>query len=442
MAVDAWLDACPGFTTVRKNELRKVAEDTYGLLTSQNIHKSKYGKNKMFMKDETYPEYKYPRLINSRHDAFKVRTGPIFKLIEQQLFALPWFIKHTPVDLRSAEILRDLTQDGAKIVGTDYTSFEALFTKELMECCEMQLYRYMTQLLPDRDWYPLVHTALTGQNVCDNKFFTAKLNATRMSGEMCTSLGNSFMNLMVFLFIAQKNDLKSVKGRVEGDDGIFTFYGKVPTSADFEELGLFIKIVEYDKVTEGSFCGIIADDVELINIREPIEALLDFNYTTCEYACTSFKVKMELLRAKAFSMKYQYDGCPILHSVANWGLRMTDGYRFRLNNKLSAYEREKFDRLYSRHKQNLPMRKPGLKTRLLMEKRFKITIAQQLYLENLYDCKNDLLPICDAVLLALTNFSQRDYYNRFVTYVEAGKAAAFGSMYHRMKYQSGFSLLV
>lgn len=57
----------------------------------------KHFRVKSFMKDETYPEYKHARAINSRSDEFKTLVGPIFKLIEKELFKLDWFIKKVPV---------------------------------------------------------------------------------------------------------------------------------------------------------------------------------------------------------------------------------------------------------------------------------------------------------------------------------------------------------
>lgn len=438
--MDTWL-ASTNYTLARKNELRKVYEETFGLVNPSTSTKSKYLKCNMFMKDESYDTYKYPRLINSRHDAFKVRTGPVFKLIEEQLFSLPWFIKHTPVDERPAEILREVHQDGAKVVGTDYSSFEALFTKQLMLACEMRLYKYMTQNIGDREWYPLVEKVLAGKNYCQGKYFSVTLDATRMSGEMCTSLGNSFMNLMAFLFIGEQIGLKSIKGRVEGDDGVFSFFGRLPTTDDFEKLGLIIKIVEYEGVTVGSFCGIIADPDELINICEPISVLLSTPYTTSQYAGASRKKAMGLLRAKAMSMIYQYPGCPILDSYARYLLRMTYGYRFVLNNRMSVFEKARFLLSYRKFKDQLPCKKCGIKTRMLMEKVFKVSIETQKYLEEMFDNRMTLEPIRDQVMINLCSSVQREYYCKYFTYVEIGLDPPFGENYYRAKYSGALDIL-
>lgn len=83
-------------------------------------------------------------MINSRTDEFKTLTGPTFKLIEKQVFANPWFIKNVPVRERCDYIVERLYKPGMKYYSSDYTSFEALFTPEIMRVVERELYHYMT----------------------------------------------------------------------------------------------------------------------------------------------------------------------------------------------------------------------------------------------------------------------------------------------------------
>ncbi len=366
-----------------------------------------------------------------------MRTGPIFKLIEEKLFALEWFIKHTPTNERVTEILRELNQLGAKIVSTDYTSFEALFTKEFMDATELELYRYMTQNLPDQEWIDIVTEALTGINSCDFANFSIDIEATRMSGEMCTSLGNSFANLMAFLFICEEAKCESVKGRVEGDDGIFTYFGRTLTSKDFEELGLIIKIQEHDVVTEASFCGIIADADELINIRNPIEALLDFGWTTQQYEHSNLRTRMGLLRAKALSMKYQYNGCPVLEYAARYALRMTEGFEPKWNSYLSTYElqRKKINEVDGKY----PIKDPGIKTRLLAEKMFNLSVETQKVIETYFEKCDRLQPIDLRVIDELVNKDQKHYYDNYVCNVGLDTSSSLVN-YRRTDYCGAINL--
>jgi hypothetical protein len=415
-----WLANSP-YPLWRKRELQEIDDDYWGCITPENVSRlskglptiNQYCKLNSFVKDETYPTYKSARSINSRTDQFKVRVGPIFKLIEHELFALPYFIKHTPVDERATEIKRELFQAGSKIIGTDYTSYESVFTKEYMETCEFQLYHYMTQNLPDQDWYQIVTKTLAGRNHCQyrNKF-TLVVDATRMSGEMCTSLGNSFSNLMSMLFIAEELKLESVRVRVEGDDGLSTFFGTTPTALDFEEIGLIIKIDEYETLTEGSFCGIIADEDEMINVTDPIRTLLDFGWTSREYVDAGLKKKLQLLRAKSLSLAYQYPGCPILSSLAQYGLRMSKDAHIYMKN-MNTWQRDRFSQLYEKHKDNVPFRETGFKTRLLVEKRYGISISDQLNIESYLDNKNDLSPISNQAVMSNCHVDVVDYYSKY-----------------------------
>lgn len=420
---DKWIDNTP-YPFWKKQAFRTVYDDTYGFINAENIHTvdsktgiihvNRYCKVNSFQKDETYPTYKAARAINSRADAFKVRTGPIFKLIEKELFAKPYFIKHTPVDDRAQEVLRELYQECSKIIGTDYTAYESLFTKMFMEACEFQLYDYMTSEIEDQEWVKIVKTTLSGPNHCQfrNKF-TMVVDATRMSGEMCTSLGNSFANLMSMMFIAEETGMTNLKARVEGDDGIFTFYGPTPTAKDFAEIGLIIKIDEYDDLTEGSFCGIIADSDEMINVTDPICSMLDFGWTTRQYADASQSKRLELLRSKALSLVYQYPGCPVLSSLGQYGLRITEGSKYHLGT-MNEYEREIFNQMLEKFEDKIPHKEVGRKTRLLVEKKFGLSVEDQISIESYLDNKTDLSPIDCSAVLSNCNIDSQDYYQRYV----------------------------
>jgi len=151
-------------------------------------------------KDETYPDIKPLRLINAREDFSKGFLGPIFSSIEHQVCKLPWFIKYIPVQDRPRAIMDKLIREGAMYVCTDYTSFEAHFEPHIMWALEEPLYRFMCVDLPaeERDGFMRFwHEHVRGKNKLD---IADQLNCTlpgvRMSGEMNTSLGNGWCNLV------------------------------------------------------------------------------------------------------------------------------------------------------------------------------------------------------------------------------------------------------
>jgi hypothetical protein len=279
------------------------------------------------MKDETYPEYKHARAINSRSDEFKCASGPFFKCIEKTLFTLDWFIKKVPIADRPSYIKNRLERMGVSYFAADYTSFESLFTKKLMQTCEFVLYEHCVSEHPlGRAWLSLISEALLGRNVCSFKLFNVSVNATRMSGEMNTSLGNGFSNLMFLLFLCQENGMTDVLAVIEGDDSAASGCGKWPSVEDFAKLGLVIKVDMSDSIEEMSFCGLVFDSDECLNVTDPREVLASFGWTSAGYkAMKQNKLKL-LLRCKALSLAHQYPGCPIISSLAQYGLRVTRGY--------------------------------------------------------------------------------------------------------------------
>lgn len=385
----------------RKDELREVYETHVAINPTQPND----ALVKTFMKDESYPAFKQARAINARSDAMKVRFGPIFKLIEEVVYSRPEFIKHVPVAERAKYIMDYVYREGAEYVATDYSSFEALFTAHVMENCEFILYDYMTQFLPEHDQFMRdVRNVLAGTNKMLAHVLRAALGATRMSGEMCTSLGNGFSNLMFFLFLSEEVGYTNVRIVVEGDDGLATGTGRPPTTEDFASLGLIIKLEKHLDLSKASFCGLIFDGVDQLVVTDPLEVLAEFGWVAAQYAAAKRTKKLALLRCKALSLAHQYPGCPIIASLANYGLRVTRSIDIRRtveNRTFSWWEREQ---LYAALKDEKKIRlvDPPLNTRLLVAEQYGIPVECQLtverYLDSLVSPTVLILPTLDSIV--------------------------------------------
>lgn len=414
-SVETWLEST-SYSRARKEELLRkwnACCESGGIRS-----KRRYTQCKSFMKDEVYPTFKHPRAINARADEFKCFSGPIFKLIEKQLFQHPAFIKRVPVADRPQYIRDRVGRNGARYIATDYTSFEALFTKQLMESCEFQLYQYMTQHLVESFWFRVIADILGGSNTCIFKEFVVYLKATRMSGEMCTSLGNGFSNLMFMLFVCFVKGCRNVVGVVEGDDGLFSMTGTPPTEEDFKELGLIIKAVVHDNLETASFCGLIFDPDDLVNISDPFKVLATFGWTTARYLRAKKSTKIHLLRAKALSILHQYSGCPVLQELGKYVLRCTANYgplgasvEIFLRTQ-DAYHKSVFEGLIF---EDVGKKSVPFNTRLLMQRAFGLSIESQLaaesYLRGLNTIQNLVFPWEDSVPV-----DQTTYWNRYVTW--------------------------
>jgi hypothetical protein len=415
-SVQAWL-AGTNYPEWRKNELRAKLDAT------DDLRDPKLYECSSFMKDEDYLEFKHGRGINSRSDQFKCLVGPIFKLIEEVVYKDHHFIKHVPVAKRP-EYIRDLLlAEGVRYFASDYTAFEALFVRELMEACEFELYLFMTEHLSEFQWFKSIcEEVLAGENICNFKTFKVVLQAVRMSGEMCTSLGNGFTNLMAMLFVCQRKGSSYVEGVVEGDDGLFAINGPPPSAEDFAELGLVIKLEEHDNISSASFCGLVFDPTDLVNIADPRKILAGFGWTCGKYSNAKPKILSSLLRCKALSLAYQYPGAPVLQALAKYGLRVTDDTRtckmLRAVNGRSAFDEWHRRQILEAIAYGVPVfREVPIRTRLLMEEKFGLSVADQLRIEAYLDSLDTVQPLkIDEYLFPV---QWAEYWARYVQVLPA-----------------------
>lgn len=383
-SVETWLETT-SYSRKRKDDLLKLS--LLQLPLNSDIGDEEYFV-KSFPKDEHYKSYKVLRAINSRTDEFKVRVGPIFKLIEQEVFKDDKFIKHIPVQDRPKYIYDKCFGPNKHYVETDYTAFESLFTREIMSKVEFVLYEHMVSKLPNGgEFMKTIRRAMLGINHCRFKTLTIEVPATRMSGEMCTSLGNGFSNLMFMLYACHINGNVDIDGVVEGDDGLFSSDLPMPDIKIFEDMGLRIKYNIVDKLSEASFCGLIFDEVDMINITDPIFATANFGWLKKVYLNVSEQRQMALLKAKSMSMLAQYPGCPILQELALYGMRVTKNIKMckvikEINRPyvMDEYQRDKFLKCLETSLEPKPV---GMRTRQLMESKFGILIEHQLRAEQI-----------------------------------------------------------
>jgi len=423
---ETWIKNTP-YTQARKEELTRKYNEMNAVW--ERLSPKQIGV-KSFIKDEVYPAFKHARAINSRADEFKCIVGPIFQLISDQLFSLPWFIKKIPIDQRPDYILDMLHEVGTWYMTTDYTSFEAHFDAKMMTDCEMRLYRHMTQYLPEghRFMTTLIHVLAKCKNHIAFKNFSVEIQGKRMSGEMNTSLGNGFSNLMFMLYLTECNGNENVRGVIEGDDGLFVMSGPPPPPERFAGFGLDIKIINFSDINHASFCGMVFDLDERKNVTDPISELINFAWCKAEYAKSKPSKHKMLLRCKALSMLYQYPNCPILTTFAEKMLQFTSGIYIgdflENTNYFNQYEKhyvtlawrewQQKTRFYTRVKNKNLLERPGAKTRRLVEQLYGVSVQDQCLIEKYIDGMTELTPIrCEALSRHVPQVSN-EYYGDYV----------------------------
>lgn len=400
-SVEAWLERT-SYNQARKTQLLAIRDkiinpfeekssnvdgdrsyDIFGC--PRNIRKKMF-KNfivKLFAKEETYEGYKQARGIYARDDVAKVFFGPYFKLMEDELYKQPEFIKHVPVHLRPEYILEHLSRHSAQYLTTDYTSFECHFTEDVMENCEFILYAHMLSSIPEGPFVmSIIRRVMAGINRIYCSGFKAEISARRMSGEMCTSLGNGFSNLMFMKTYCDFTN-QELCGVVEGDDGIFRFVGNQNFDL-FKEWGLILKMQLHPSMTTASFCGMIFDEDAKQSIGNPFKILARLGWSTRRYVRSNQRKLSILQTAKALSALYEHPACPIVaefcrmilrsHACSRYSLR-----KFAYTSSFSEYERTKLLKAIDTPDLNLTIDR---KTRLLFEELYGIPVGVQLFIEN------------------------------------------------------------
>lgn len=404
---ETWLANTP-YPEWRKTELRECWADCGGVLSRWHFEVSS------FMKDETYADWKHARAINARSDQFKCAVGPIIKRIEEVLYEQKEFIKHVPVVDRPSYIEGMLNIPGTVCVATDYTSFESHFSKAMMEDIEFILYEFMTQHLPEhKQFMGYFRNVVAGRNKCKFKRFNVELDATRMSGEMCTSLGNGFANLVMMTYACEVKG-SQVHGVVEGDDGLFVVKGALPTREDFASLGMNIKLDVHPRYNEASFCGMIFDPTDKINLSDPSNIVLNFGWSGRRYVNAKQARLLELLRAKSLSFAHMYQGSPIVQSLAHYGLRMTKHINLeslleRRGMYANEWVRKRLIDAMEAEPEKIAMIEVPKNTRLLCESKFGISIPSQLAIEEYLNSKTDLSPLDHPEIDALMTATSAAY---------------------------------
>lgn len=358
---EEWLEGTT-YNDERKRQLRQAHDDLRGGVPTQRQCQH----IDTFIKSESYTEPKMARLINSRSDAFKVFSGPAFKAVESVVYDIPEFIKHVPVAERPARVLA-LKQAGRHYYQTDFTAFESHFTPEVMEVCEFELYKHC---LADWAHLPVLLRTLSGKNkLRTREGFSCEVIGRRMSGEMCTSLGNGFSNLMLAKFLAfqQGHDLY---GFVEGDDGLFSTRA-VLTAAQYANLGFTIKIEEVADPCHASFCGMIfAESGEII--KDPRKFLQNFGWTM-SFINAGKEIMNQLLKAKAISAIYEAPQCPIVGVLARQALIRVSKYHPRF---INDHHHEQVP-----HDFKVTAFSPTPSTRALFAQIYGVSVSNQLAIE-------------------------------------------------------------
>lgn len=190
-----------------------------------------------------------------------------------------------------------------------------------------------------------------------------------MSGDMCTSLGNGFTNLMVVLFLVSRKG-GTVKGFVEGDDGLFATDVELSVK-DFESVGFTVEIHRIEHPCDGHFCGMTCSQDGIV-LKDPRKLLMGFGWTSSKIHGGT-RVMEELLKSKALSLCYECPQCPIAGVLGREALRLCEGVNAAKDTEWNARPAD--------YTGPTGAFAPSDLARAQFEKIFGVTVADQLVIE-------------------------------------------------------------
>jgi hypothetical protein len=351
---------------------------------------------KGFVKDECYEEWKIPRGIHPESDEVKVMMGPLFKAIELIVYRLQSFVKHIPVVDRPNYMLENVERAGWIKLLTDFSSFEAGFSPEGQASLEFPMYKFMLRNCPKQLRTMLVYErCCCGWKTIYYKDVKIDVKGRRLSGQMCTSLGNTWSNFVLLTYMLRDHlDLSAMRLAVEGDDGITAVPPEVVPKLDttvFARAGFKIKLESVHDIAEASFCGMVFDPEDKVNVTNPWPELVGFGWSGGQAVFSDKERRLMLLRAKSMSLAYQYHRCPVLYALARYGLRVTGAVNAKMMSFISqslAYNTWERDVLLTAAESKLVSllnRPVPMRTRELVARLYDIPVTQQLMIENYLD---------------------------------------------------------
>jgi hypothetical protein len=191
------------------------------------------------------------------------------------------------------------------------------------------------------------------------------------------------------------------KGGHEGDDGETATLpaSSAPTTMDYFYMGWFCKMEVVSKFSEASFCGIVADEEELINVCDIHKAVAEVGWTGEKYAFSNSKTMLALIRAKGYSMVYQYYRCPVLDALGRYLLRVTDDEAVdrkmrKMIEKGGIADSYKREILKEAIEAGIPPEQPpGPRTRELVQRLYNISELSQVQVEKYFDSLNRVMEL-------------------------------------------------
>jgi hypothetical protein len=299
--------------------------------------------------------------------------------VEKRAFKLPFFAKGLTWDEIAKRLMSSLRADGI-IFENDFVSFECSFSIDVKVVCELALFRFFLNNVAPEVYKELRQDAREIEMVY--RWFKLVVKGKRVSGDLWTSLGNGFTNLMLILFTLFQNGytLQQLTVLVEGDDSVGQVFKDLPNFAQtFRELGFLAKVETRANVQDTNFCHTKVTPYGKV-MSDASRVLPRFLWAHAKYANHSTDHLRMLLRARAQSLAVKDSSTPILWALLEYALRASEGkmdwvYVYR---HMSVWERE----WIADARSSVRPSPPSAADRLWYEYFYRVPVAVQVAVEN------------------------------------------------------------
>lgn len=420
----------------RLRELEKIRKEVDELGTfcfndspEGEFQQKLWNKIEAHVKWESYHgEKKYVRMIFARSDYFKVAFGGRAKQIQKILYRkTEYFVTDTPVkDL--PKILKEALLKYDIIFGTDFSRFESHNYPWFMQNCFRLIVESMFGMELDDELMRSFDT-LVGKNIIENIFLWCTVDGKTMSGEVWTTIINTLTNIVVLAYILEAEGLSYGTGffshphafkvgffgvrlppktvshtcKAAGDDQIFGVtklpwvdYNLYNDGKILQKYGVELKIDRKSSLSGSGFLSKYYSEWDDATLCDPLKQLSK-GILPVKYAHSKPGLKKALARARAMSLLFEFEQCPIVSSYARCILRCTrnvqiskalvhmrkdDSYKFeQIKTAVEWYES-------FADKKNLNFT-VGMDSRLVIEDNFGIPMVTQQVIEEYFDSVDD-----------------------------------------------------
>jgi len=335
------------YNQTRIDTIRQMHEDRPGdFYQPEDRHKhgvSAHRPTGYFNKEEPYGSFKFPRGIHAmgaellKADVWG-NMGRFIYAVQEVVYSIPPQIKHlTPQGV--AERLMALGP-GSKTV-SDYSSYEASFTRDVQESAQFRLYDHMASGLSQGSaLMEHIRWALGKTHRAKNKFFTVTLKNLKCSGDFDTALSNWFDNVATWAAVLDIRHGIHWSDSInwflcEGDDNITDDHGLEVNASDFANLGMKAKVESHLDPGEAGFCQKYVTEAGTL-VGDVILFLGKRNYLPTKYHNASRACKMSLARVTAMSILSALPNAPGISEWAWKVLELTDGVVVRASHLYEA----------------------------------------------------------------------------------------------------------